>query len=346
MKQYPSFAEEDRSLLKKHLTEKCFELLKDRRTSLGFGLEEVIRSGLANPDGSIGIYGPDAESYETFAELFDPIIEEYHRVRLGETQTRDLNPDLDLEPWVDPTGLVRSVRIRAGRNLRGFALGAGIGSEERGELEQRAVEALAELEGELRGAYHPLAGLSGEEQESLRKAHLLFHQGDRFLEAAGLNRDWPQGRGIFLNEGKDFIVWVNEEDHLRIISLKPGADLLACWKLFGGALKKLEELLGFWWNPRLGHIASCPTNLGTSLRASVHIHLPHLGRDEKGLRELAEGLQLQVRGTSGEHTESVGMIFDISNRQRLGVTEAECVATLHRGIARLLRMERERQGSL
>jgi len=42
--------------------------------------------------------------------------------------------------------------------------------------------------------------------------HFLFKEGDRFLDSAGLNRDWPSGRGIFHNDAKEFLTWVNEED--------------------------------------------------------------------------------------------------------------------------------------
>ena len=55
--------------------------------------------------------------------------------------------------------------------------------------------------------------------------HFLFKEGDKYLEAVGLNRDWPNGRGIFHNNDKTFLVWINEEDQLRIISMQPGADI-------------------------------------------------------------------------------------------------------------------------
>lgn len=60
--------------------------------------------------------------------------------------------------------------------------------------------------------------------------HFLFKEGDRFLESCGLNRDWPEGRGIFHNKAKEFLVWVNEEDQFRIISMQQGADILAVFK--------------------------------------------------------------------------------------------------------------------
>ena len=54
--------------------------------------------------------------------------------------------------------------------------------------------------------------------------HFLFVSGDKNLIAAGMERDWPEGRGIFINNDKTFLVWVNEEDQLRIISMKKGGD--------------------------------------------------------------------------------------------------------------------------
>ena len=46
-----------------------------------------------------------------------------------------------------------------------------------------------------------------------------------------MERDWPEGRGIFHNKDKTFLVWVNEEDQLRIISMQKG-EIAA--KIFSG----------------------------------------------------------------------------------------------------------------
>ena len=37
--------------------------------------------------------------------------------------------------------------------------------------------------------------------------HFLFKEGDRFLESCGLNREWPEARGIYHNDAKTFLVW-------------------------------------------------------------------------------------------------------------------------------------------
>ncbi len=75
------------------------------------------------------------------------------------------------------------------------------------------------FEGELSGKYYSLSSLTEEERKQLIEDHFLFKEGDRYLEACGLNREWPEGRGIFHNKEKTFLVWVNEEDQLRIISM-------------------------------------------------------------------------------------------------------------------------------
>jgi len=81
------------------------------------------------------------------------------------------------------------------------------------------------MTGELSGTYYPLEGMDAATSKQLIDDHFLFKEGDRFLECCNLNRDWPKSRGIYHNKDKTFLVWVNEEDHLRIISMQQGASL-------------------------------------------------------------------------------------------------------------------------
>ena len=60
------------------------------------------------------------------------------------------------------------------------------------------------------------------DRQKLVDDHFLFVSGDKNLIAAGMERDWPEGRGIYHNAAKTFLVWVNEEDQLRIISMENG----------------------------------------------------------------------------------------------------------------------------
>jgi len=83
----------------------------------------------------------------------------------------------------------------------------------------KVVAACGKFTGDLAGTFYPLNGMDKETQNKLIQDHFLFKEGDRFLQACGLNRDWPEGRGIYHNNEKTFLVWVNEEDQLRIISM-------------------------------------------------------------------------------------------------------------------------------
>ncbi|XP_033324627.1 arginine kinase 1 isoform X2 [Megalopta genalis] len=334
---------ESKSLLKKYLTKEIFDQLKTRKTTLGATLLDVIQSGIENPDSGVGIYAPDAESYTVFADLFDPIIEDYH----GGFKKSDKHPpkdfgDVDTLGNLDPAGeFVVSTRVRCGRSLEGYPFNPCLNEAQYKEMEEKVSTTLSGLEGELKGTFYPLTGMSKEVQQKLIDDHFLFKEGDRFLQAANACRYWPTGRGIFHNDAKTFLVWCNEEDHLRIISMQMGGDLGQVYRRLVTAVNDIEKRLPFSHNDRLGFLTFCPTNLGTTVRASVHIKVPKLAANKEKLEEVASKFNLQVRGTRGEHTEAEGGIYDISNKRRLGLTEYQAVKEMHDGIAELIKIEKE-----
>ncbi|MQK21540.1 arginine kinase, partial [Escherichia coli] len=196
---------------------------KDKKTKLGANLLDVIQSGIANLDSGVGVYAPDAEAYTLFKPLFDPLIQDYHNgfapdakqpnTDLGEGKTSAL---VDL----DPEGkFINSTRIRCGRSLQGYPFNPCLSEANYLEMESK-VKAIFDniTDPELAGKYFPLDGMTKEIQDQLIKDHFLFKEGDRFLQAANACRYWPKGRGIFHNNQKTFLIWCNEEDHLRIIS--------------------------------------------------------------------------------------------------------------------------------
>merc|ERR1712178_44670 len=138
------------------------------------------------------------------------------------------------------------------------------------------VTALNSLTGELKGKYYSLETMANAERDQLIADHFLFKGGDKYLESCGLERDWPESRGIFHNDAKTFLVWVNEEDQLRIISMQPGSNIRAVYERLARAASLIEKEAKFAHDEHLGYITSCPTNLGTGMRASVHINLPKL----------------------------------------------------------------------
>ena len=113
-------------------------------------------------------------------------------------------------------------RIRVGRSIEGFGLSPGITRVQRLDVENLMRNAFKKLQGDLAGNYFPLLGMPEDVRQKLVDDHFLFVSGDKNLIAAGMERDWPEGRGIYHNDAKTFLVWVNEEDQLRIISMQDG----------------------------------------------------------------------------------------------------------------------------
>ncbi|KAH9600733.1 ATP:guanido phosphotransferase [Trypanosoma melophagium] len=338
-------AHECHSLLKKHLTKKVFDELKGQKTSLGATLMDVIQSGVANLDSGIGLYAPDAESYKVFAALFDPVIEEYHQgFKPSDKQPPkdfgDLSTLVDLDP---DNKYIVSTRVRCARNLDGYPFNPLLKKEQYEEIEARVKAQLETMTGELQGKYYPLTGMDKETQNKLIQDHFLFKEGDRFLQAAHACDHWPTGRGIYHNDEKTFLVWVNEEDQLRIISMQKGGNLKEVFSRLVHGANVIEEKAKFLRDDRLGFLTFCPTNLGTTIRASVHIKLPKLGADRKKLEEVAAKYNLQVRGTAGEHSESHGGVYDISNKRRLGLSEYDAVKEMQDGILELIKEEESKK---
>ncbi len=344
---YPDFTAQHKSLMAQHLTPALFTRLQDVVTKNGFTLHDVVNSGLINPDSGIGVYAGDTESYQCFAPLFNPIISQYHGFDENTLHISNFNPDEINTNDPDPSNkYIVSTRIRVGRNIAEMPLGPAITKSQRDDVEARTVAALAKMSGSLSGHYYALAGMSDEVKTQLINDHFLFKAGDRFFEAAGLNRDWPAGRGIYHNDDKTFLVWVNEEDQLRIISMQAGGNIQQVFRRLTAALAELEQYLSFAFTPHLGYISSCPTNLGTAMRASVHIKLPCLGEEMAAFKAITEAYNLQIRGLHGEHSDSEGHVYDISNRRRLGVTEVECVQDLYNGVVALMAREQLLEQSL
>jgi creatine kinase len=168
----------------------------------------------------------------------------------------------------------------------------------------------------------------------------------QLLGAAGAGRNWPEGRGIFHNESKTVLCWCNEEDQCRIIAMEEGGDVKGVFKRFcqlSDAIKGAAESNGksLMYDKNLGFLGTCPSNLGTGLRASVMIVLPELNKDPHKLEEICARFDLQPRGSSGEHSEAVGAKWDISNKQRIGFSEVELVQKMIDGVTKLIAMEEE-----
>ncbi len=248
-------------------------------------------------------------------------------------------PDYGLS-WLEASGahadIVLSTRVRLARNLQGHAFGPRARVNDR-EAVLRLLRA--------RAASVPSLGngplLEMPELES-RTRRILLERRLVSRELLGDETDGPsRGTAILLSASDPTSVMINEEDHLRLQSLVSGLRLQEAWRLVDHLDEELGQDLPFAFHPEFGYLTSCPTNVGTGLRASVFMHLPGLVLT-KEIGKVLQGLSqvgLTFRGLYGEGSEVVGNFFQVSNQTTLGKTEEDLVDHLDKIVRRVIRYE-------
>lgn len=227
------------NLMAKHFDVDYFNTLSSGEKD---DLLRCCRSGIANPDSKMGVYAMQTTDYERFRPFFSSVLADNHGVSSGAKHVNNwdltgvdgLPADglLDLEKLGVPS---LSMRVRVGRNLNGFPLPGGMTHADRVQLEQKmcaAFDKLRVMPG-YGGRYHSLTeghpdNVGIDEYERLVAEHVMFKDmsDDPYLAASGISGDWPSGRGCYVSEDRGFIIWVGEEDHLRIMCMEPRGTVL------------------------------------------------------------------------------------------------------------------------
>ncbi|TCJ02980.1 protein arginine kinase [Cytobacillus praedii] len=151
-----------------------------------------------------------------------------------------------------------------------------------------------------------------------------------------------------LSENEELSIMINEEDHIRIQCLFPGFQLLEALEVANEIDDWLEEKVDYAFDENIGYLTSCPTNVGTGLRASVMMHLPGLVLTQQINRIIPaiNQLGLVVRGIYGEGSEALGNIFQVSNQLTLGKSEIDIVEDLKSVVSQLISQERSAREAL
>ncbi len=146
---------------------------------------------------------------------------------------------------------------------------------------------------------------------------------------------------FIIDKNETVSVMVNEEDHIRIQCITSSLNLEEAYDLSNKIDNLLEEKLSYAFNEKLGYITSCPTNIGTGLRASVMIHLPTLSLNNKmnGVINAVSQVGMTVRGLYGEGSKAYGNIYQISNQVTLGLSEEEIISNLEAVVKQIISEE-------
>lgn len=227
--------------------------------------------------------------------------------------------------------VVVSSRIRLARNLANFPFMIKTDKT----MQEKIEETIKEITYNLGYGIHFLKLKDMDEitQMSLVEKHLVS---PNFI----LNK---QNEGaILINDDENISVMINEEDHLRIQVMASGLELDNLMNLAIELDEKIGSKLPYAYSEKYGFLTACPTNCGTGLRASVMVHLPGLARTKNinKILEVINNFGMNIRGVYGEGSKASGDMYQISNKQTLGISEAEIVKNLKLITEKIIEQER------
>ncbi|MGG4040319.1 protein arginine kinase [Bacillus smithii] len=236
--------------------------------------------------------------------------------------------------------IVLSSRIRLARNLENHQFPTVFSGDEAMKVVHEVGEALKRFPGMNE---NPLELLLMNELQPLQKRVLVEKHLISPLLAEGTNYG-----AVFLSENEDISIMVNEEDHIRIQCLASGLQLKETLVKANQIDDLIEEKVPYAFDEKIGYLTSCPTNVGTGLRASVMVHLPALVMTQQmnQIIPAINQLGLVVRGIYGEGSQSVGNLFQISNQLTLGKSEEEIVNDLISVVSQIIDQERSAREAL
>src|SRR3984957_7262957 len=213
--------------------------------------------------------------------------------------------------------IVISSRVRLARNLAKLPFPGWAKKSERVRILEEIKPEVDTLSAIKNSFSEQLNELSALEKQVLVERHLI----SREHAAKGM------GSAVAINSTQAISIMMNEEDHLRMQAITSGLELQKTFRIIDEVDTALEAHLDFAFDPELGYLTACPTNVGTGMRASAMVHLPGLVLSEQ-INQVINSINkigLAVRGLYGEGTEAMGNLFQVSNQTTLGETKRKKV---------------------
>lgn len=235
--------------------------------------------------------------------------------------------------------IVISTRIRLARNLDGYRFPLAFSEDEALQVEQAVTHAIQDsTKLDESFSYFAIKDLSLLQRQILVEKHLISPQ-LASKEAVG---------SVLLSSDESISIMVNEEDHLRIQCMTASFQLQQAYEQANKVDRALEVALPYAFRNDFGYLTSCPTNIGTGLRASVMMHLPALtltGQMNQIINAMTR-LGMTVRGIYGEGSENLGNVYQVSNQITLGKTEDDILADIQSVAEKIIQKERQARGKL
>ena len=227
--------------------------------------------------------------------------------------------------------VVISTRIRYARNLENFKF--NVSTKEEGEAIQN------EIKSKLPSLGYGLNFCRISDIDDVTKMSLL--EKNIISPECVLNK--YNQEAILINEDENICIMINEEDHIRLQVFSSSFDLENTFNLAKEIDEKIDKLYNIAKNKKYGYLTACPTNVGTGLRASVMLHLPGLTRTNniKKILDVVSNFGVEIRGIYGENSRVSADMYQISNKQTLGISEEAIIKNLKVISEKIIKQERE-----
>lgn len=233
-------------------------------------------------------------------------------------------------PCGEETEIIVSSRIRVARNVDSMPFEIKM---KQADAESLIALVKAIIGGKVEGTFLDLTKMKPLEKESLLECHLV--------SPGFIKKEKPSG--VFINRGGNVSIMVNEEDHLRFQGIGCGLNLVNLSSEVFEIEEYVGDNVGYAFDEDYGYLTSCPTNMGTGMRASVFMHLPGLVFTNEVEKVLKGALQIgmTVRGIYGEGSEIRGSLFQISNQHTLGFKEEDLLERISKLAKMIIDIERK-----
>ena len=230
--------------------------------------------------------------------------------------------------------IVISSRVRYARNLAGIPFPSRLTDP---ELALSISKAIFEIFGE-EFEFRQLKNLTQGQCLMLLERHIISKELISNIDISS----------YAVSQDEKISIMINEEDHIREQCILPGLNLKACLQQLNLVDDKILEAMDIAYSKNYGFLTSCPTNVGTGMRASVMLFLPALsisGAMPKVI-ENAKLANLTVRGLYGEGSDADGYFYQISNKTTLGQSEEDIIKSVEEFVQRIVEMEEKSQKTL
>lgn len=227
--------------------------------------------------------------------------------------------------------VVVSSRIRLARNLANFPFMTKLDKATKQKIEEQVKEITPEIG-------YGVKFVKLKDMDDITKMTLV----EKHLVSPNFALNKEDTGAMLINDDENISIMINEEDHLRIQVMNSGFDIENLMNLAIEVDEKIGSKLPYAYNEKYGFLTACPTNVGTGLRVSVMVHLPGLARtgNIRKILEVINNFGMNIRGIYGEGSKAGGDMYQVSNKQTLGISEAEIVKNLKLITEKIIEQER------